>query len=80
VILALGEKAFYNIKSIFAENGDYTRGAKFEHGKIFKFSNSDIVIMASYHTSKHNTDTKRMTVEKFDHVLLNIKKVLSIND
>ncbi len=80
VILALGEKAFYNIKSIFTENGVNTRGAKFEHGKTYRFCNSNIVIIASYHTSKYNIDTKRMTVEKFDHVLLNIKKVLSSND
>lgn len=79
VILVLGEKAFDNIKSIMAEKGVNTRGAKFEHGKVFRFTNSDIVVIASYHTSKYNIDTKRMTVEKLDNVFLNIKRVLNSN-
>ncbi len=76
VILALGEKAFKQIKSLLTEHGGNTRGAKFEHGKVYRFTNGNLIVIASYHTSKYNIDTKRMTAEKLDNVFANIMEIL----
>ena len=44
----------------------------FIHGKIFKLPNG-IELICSYHCSKYNIYTKRLTTEMFDNIIKNIK-------
>ena len=46
---------------------------KFSHGARHELSNQQI-LYDSYHCSKYNTQTKRLTVDMFENIFLNIKK------
>tara|TARA_Y100001960_G_C14724595_1_gene854257 strand:+ start:511 stop:1182 length:672 start_codon:yes stop_codon:yes gene_type:complete len=46
---------------------------KFQHGEIFRL-NSDLSLIDSYHCSRLNTNTKRLTPSMFEAIFKNIKK------
>lgn len=46
---------------------------KFSHGARHELS-SEQILYDSYHCSKYNTQTKRLTVDMFENIFLNIKK------
>ncbi len=66
-IIALGGIAFNNafdiIKDLYAINS--TRRPKFGHGEFYKWKTSPIWLLASYHPSRQNTQTGRLTKEMF---------------
>jgi uracil-DNA glycosylase len=72
VILAFGEKAFDQVKKVFRIPKSKT---KFAHGVVHEEKNMPIII-GSYHTSKYNIDTKRMSVEKIDEIFTKVKSHL----
>jgi len=69
IILALGHIAHTEVLKAFNKK---ISEFKFEHGKIYNLSNS-ISLHSSYHCSKYNTLTKRLTENMFNNVLKEIK-------
>jgi len=69
-IIALGGIAFNNafniIKGLY-EVG-FTRRPKFVHGKFYTWEESPIWLLASYHPSRQNTQTGRLTKEMFSMI------------
>jgi uracil-DNA glycosylase family 4 len=68
VIVALGRIAFDSILHLFSINDPSTA---FVHGAIYQLS-LDTWLVCSYHPSRQNTQTGRLTVESFDKVWKNV--------
>ena len=68
VLLCLGQIAFEEIqRALGARLGRFAHGARFQHdGKH---------ILCSYHVSRQNTQTGRLTVEMFDGVLVTAQRL-----
>ena len=69
IILALGHIAHTEVLKVFNKK---ISEFKFKHGKIYNLSNT-ISLHSSYHCSRYNTLTKRLTENMFNHVLKDIK-------
>ena len=69
IILALGHIAHTEVLKVFNKK---ISEFKFKHGKIYNLSNS-ISLHSSYHCSRYNTLTKRLTENMFNNVLKEIK-------
>ena len=74
IILCLGHIAHKSsIKALSLKQSDYP----FKHGKFYKL-NTGRVIVDSYHCSRYNTNTKRLTEDMFSKIFQRIKKQLKI--
>ena len=69
IILALGHIAHTEVLKVFNKK---ISEFKFKHGKIYNLSNT-ISLHSSYHCSRYNTLTKRLTENMFNNVLKEIK-------
>lgn len=49
---------------------------KFTHGTEHKLYNHNIILKDSYHTSRYNINTGVLTVEMFDNIVSDIKKLI----
>ena len=69
VVLCLGRVAFDTYLKILANRGAGVHGKKpaFAHGATFRTTDGRLLI-ASYHPSRQNTQTGRLTEPMFDHV------------
>ena len=69
-IVALGSIAFYNAFEILKElySIRLSHRPKFAHGKLFNWDTSPIWLLASYHPSRQNTQTGRLTEKMFAEV------------
>ena len=78
-IVALGGIAFNSALDILKDQ--YTvqldRRPKFEHGKIFQWDASPIWLLSSYHPSRQNTQTGRLTQEMFSSVWSQANQLLN---
>ena len=72
IILALGSLAHNAVLRSF---GKTLSSAKFGHNASHQLNN-DIVLIDSYHCSRYNTQTKRLTEEMFDEVFTKIQSLL----
>jgi uracil-DNA glycosylase family 4 len=67
VVVALGSLAFrFTIEILMRGMG--VNAARFGHGTIIPLDNQDKWFIASYHPSRQNTQTGRLTVEMFDKI------------
>ena len=72
IILSLGIQAHRaTLKALELTLSDY----KFEHGKAFEIL-PDLTLLDSYHCSRYNTQTRRLTRPMFDKVLKKITQKL----
>ncbi|MBT5186344.1 MAG: uracil-DNA glycosylase [Kordiimonadaceae bacterium] len=72
IILALGGVAHNAVLSTY---GEKKSAFKFAHNTIHKLSNG-LTMIDSYHCSRYNTNTKRLTTEMFEDVFRNIQDYL----
>lgn len=72
VILALGSLAHNAVLRCF---GRTLSSAKFEHN-VCHTINEDLFLLDSYHCSRYNTQTKRLTQEMFDEVFNTVQTLL----
>ena len=70
IILALGTIAHQELLKVFNIKLSLH---KFQHGNIHSINNN-ILLFDSYHCSRYNTQTKRLTTEMFEEVILSIKE------
>jgi len=74
VILALGRIAHIAVlKALNLKQKDYVFG----HGQLFSVANG-CWLLDSYHCSRYNTQTRRLTAEMFDDIFYNIVELLNI--
>jgi uracil-DNA glycosylase family 4 len=79
VILALGRVAFDTYVRSLKEHGIDTKKYRFYHGAIYQPSNKHPALAASYHPSRQNTQTRKLTEEMFDSVMKKIKQAIGAN-
>jgi uracil-DNA glycosylase len=77
VIVALGRIAFNNILRLYAIPQSIINPKQFGHGAIFPMIPS-IALVASYHPSRQNTQTGRLTPAMFDLIWNTAKRLLDL--
>lgn len=80
VVLALGQIAFDAYVRFLKVKGVETRGLFFKHAAFYVLPKPHPALCASYHPSRQNTQTGRLTVKMFDHVFHNIRGFLATED
>jgi len=75
VVLALGRVAFDGYVKFLRQRGIETRGFSFRHGAIYR-TQAWPTLVASYHPSRQNTQTGKLTKAMFDSVLRNVRRML----
>ena len=74
IVLCLGQIAHRStFKALGIKQSDYP----FKHGKFHRLDDGRVIV-DSYHCSRYNTQTKRLTETMFDDLFKNIKKQLEI--
>ena len=67
-IVCLGRIAFDNLLSIYREQGYSLTGVEFRHAAFYPLGSGLPWLLASYHPSRQNTQTGRLTPAMFDAV------------
>ena len=67
-IVALGKIAFDNILSIYRQKGYPLPALEFKHAQFYEMGYGLPWLLASYHPSRQNTQTGRLTVTMFDAI------------
>ena len=70
VILTLGSVAHNAVLGVL---GYQKSKFKFAHNVIHQLDKHNVLMVNSYHTSRYNINTNRLTVEMFDDVVSNVK-------
>lgn len=65
-LVALGRVAFDNILTIYRQRGLTVNSLEFGHGAFYRLGDGLPWLMASYHPSRQNTQTGRLTPAMFD--------------
>ena len=74
VIVALGKVAFDNCIKIYKKKFDFNNGLKFMHGKKYLLPDNRLLI-ACYHPSPRNINTKVVTKKMISNLFINAKKI-----
>lgn len=76
VVVALGRIAFDNILRVYRNEGYKVPRLKFIHGASYKLGESLPILVVSYHPSRQNTQTGRLTQLMFDQIWTTVKSSL----
>ena len=76
VVVALGRIGFDVCRRVFASRGASTRSLRFGHGAVYNLGPHGPVLIASYHPSRQNTNTGRLTEPMLDAVFERARAVL----
>jgi uracil-DNA glycosylase family 4 len=76
-IVALGQIAFHEALILLGERGVDNSGTVFGHGAFFEPEGNSPWLLASYHPSRQNTQTGRLTVEMFDRIWKRCRDLLN---
>jgi len=76
IILALGRVAFDTYVRLLKEKGLDTKGLRFHHAAFYPLPEPYPALSASYHPSRQNTQTGKLTEAMFDTVFLKIRGFL----
>ena len=76
-IVALGRVAFDNCIKFYKNNHNFSKKVKFVHGKIYQLPNN-INLIASYHPSPRNVNTKVISERMMIELLKKAKKISAI--
>jgi uracil-DNA glycosylase family 4 len=77
VILALGQVAFKGYLDQLKRQGVSIPSAKFKHGQKYPMPSRFPILIASYHPSRQNTQTRRLTSEMMDVALSAVKSCVA---
>jgi uracil-DNA glycosylase family 4 len=72
ILLALGGIAH---KAVLMATADRAAGHKFAHGAKHRLA-SGLMLFDSYHCSRYNTQTRRLTTSMFEHVFAEIRQTI----
>ncbi len=76
VVLALGKVAFETYVKFLKENAVDTKNFKFYHGAFYKSPSPHPALAVSYHPSRQNTQTGKLTKPMFGAVLRKIQQLI----
>jgi len=78
VLIALGGDAFRNLLQYYRSRGLITRltDYPFGHGVVYRFGNAPILV-GSYHTSRYNIQTGRLTESMFMQLLDQVRRLVA---
>jgi uracil-DNA glycosylase family 4 len=77
VVLALGRVAFDTYVKALRDEGVETRTFKFQHAAFYELPSPRSALAASYHPSRQNTQTGKLTQQMLDSVLDRIQRYLN---
>jgi len=76
-IVALGKIAFDAIQRMYYPTGDSQGTVRFGHGVLMDSCGEKPWILGSYHPSRQNTQTGRLTPEMFDQIWEKVNRLLN---
>jgi len=76
VILALGQIAFGACRRLLGARGAPVRGLRFAHGTVHALGQAFPTVVCSYHPSRQNTNTGRLTEAMLDRVFATVRERL----
>jgi len=79
VVLALGEVAFNAYLNCLKRRGVLIPGLGFKHGNEYSMPSGLPVLIASYHPSRQNTQTGRLTSGMINAVLRKVQSILTVS-
>lgn len=68
VVVALGHIAFDGVLKVYRQRGLELQPMRFAHGAIFTLGPEQPALITSYHPSRQNTQTGRLTPEMFSQI------------
>jgi uracil-DNA glycosylase family 4 len=77
VVLALGRVAFAAVLDLWREQGLTAPRPAFAHGLVLTLPAPWPILVASYHPSRQNTQTGRLTPAMLDRVLARVRELLA---
>jgi uracil-DNA glycosylase family 4 len=77
VVLALGRIAFDTYVRFLRERGVITENLRFHHAALYVLEGPYPVLAASYHPSRQNTQTGKLTKAMIDKVFVRIRRLLT---
>jgi uracil-DNA glycosylase family 4 len=77
VVLALGAIGFDGFIKAMRESGHDVPRLAFRHGGVYPLGEGLPTLVATYHPSRQNTNTGRLTREMLDEVLERVRELLS---
>lgn len=77
IIVALGRIAFDGVTRIFRRQNPEMPRLTFRHAGVHYLGDDHPWLITSYHPSRQNTQTGRLTVEMFDQVWEKVREILS---
>jgi uracil-DNA glycosylase len=75
-IVALGRIAFDNVLDIYRLKGVKIAGLSFGHGAFYRLGENLPWLLTSFHPSRQNTQTGRLTVAMFDQIWQKSRRLL----
>jgi uracil-DNA glycosylase family 4 len=78
-IIALGQIAFHEVLVRYKKSGLDISSMKFGHGAFYDPGMVHPWLIASFHPSRQNTQTGRLTIEMFDHIWQTARGLLNRN-
>ncbi len=80
VVLALGGEAFRSLLRLYRQQGHLQRLADypFGHGVVYRFPKAPVLV-GSYHTSRYNIQTGRLTEAMFRELLQTVRELAGDN-
>ncbi|NOX61164.1 MAG: uracil-DNA glycosylase [Chloroflexi bacterium] len=79
VVWALGQLAFDHYQRWMREQGVETPRVKFGHGAMVEYPNPHPILIASYHPSRQNTQTGRLTPVMLDDILKQVREWIAVS-
>jgi uracil-DNA glycosylase family 4 len=76
VVLALGRIAFDSYLRILRDEGVDTGRPVFAHGALHNLGDGQPLLLCSYHPSRQNTQTGRLTREMWQHIFVTARRLL----
>jgi uracil-DNA glycosylase len=76
-IVALGKIAFENILRLYRQSGREIPTLEFAHNRLYRLGEELPWLLASYHPSRQNTQTGRLTEAMFDEIWNRTRELLN---
>ncbi len=76
-VVALGQIAFNEMLGLFTREGIRKGEFKFGHGVFYEAKDGFPWLMASYHPSRQNTQTGRLTAVMFDEIWIHVRDLIN---
>jgi uracil-DNA glycosylase family 4 len=77
-VVALGQIAFNEMLELFTGEGIRKGEFKFGHGVFYEAKDGFPWLMASYHPSRQNTQTGRLTAVMFDEIWIHVRDLINM--